>query len=89
MEEEVTVVSTRGQVVIPQSVRKRMRLKPKDRLIVYGEADTIIMKRLELPELKETWAKIRQIARERNRKHGRLSQKDIDKEVMAVRHAHR
>jgi AbrB family looped-hinge helix DNA binding protein len=88
MDEEVTVMSIRGQVVIPKGVRKKMRLKPKDRLIVYGEEDTIIMKRLDLPRQKETFERIKQIAKERDRKHGRLTRKDVDKEVMAVRHAH-
>ena len=83
---EVTVMSVRGQVVIPKEIRRRLKLKPKDRLIVYGKEGTIIMRRLELPELRETFERIKQIAKERDKKHGRLSQKDIDKEVMSVRH---
>ncbi len=88
MEEEVTVLSVRGQVVIPKEVRTKLQLKPKDRLIVYGEEDTIIMKRLSLPQLKETFERIKLISKERDRKHGKLSQKDIDREVSEVRHAH-
>lgn len=88
MTDEVTVMSVRGQVVIPKEVRKKLQLKSKDRFIVYGEEDTIIMKRLDLPELKETFERIKRIAKERNRRHGRLNQKDIDREVAAVRHAH-
>lgn len=88
MGEDVTVMSIRGQVVIPMEVRKKMQLKPKDRLIVYGEDDMIIMKRLDLPELKVAFEKIRQIVKERDRKYGRLTQKEVDKEVATARHAH-
>jgi AbrB family looped-hinge helix DNA binding protein len=85
MQEEVTVMSVRGQVVIPKDIRKRLSLKPKDRLIVYGEEDTIIMKRLVLPELEETFKKIGKLVKERNRKYGKLSEKDVEKAVAAYR----
>ncbi len=85
MGDEITVMSVRGQVVIPKEVRKRLKLKPKDRLMVYGEEDTIIMKRLELPGLKETFAKIKGIVNERNKKHGKLNIKQINKEIAASR----
>ena len=47
----------------------------------------IIMKKLSLPELKETWQKIAQIMKERNKKHGKLSEKDIRMEVAAYRNS--
>lgn len=87
MGEDVTVMSIRGQVVIPKEVRKRLRLKPRDRLMVYGEDDMIIMKRLDLPELKEAFKRIRQIVKHRDAKYGKLSLKEVDKEVAAARHA--
>lgn len=86
MSEEVTVMSVRGQVVIPMEVRKRLKLKPKDRLVVYGEDDTIIMKKLNLPELKDTFERIRQIVKARDKKYGRLSEKEVEEEVAAARH---
>ena len=82
---EVTVMSVRGQVVIPQEIRKRMKLRPKDRLVVYGEEDMIIMKRLELPELKQTFARIGQIMKGRNKRHGKLGEKDVKKELEGYR----
>lgn len=86
MTEAITVMSVRGQIVIPMEVRKKMKLKPRDRLIVYGEEDTIIMKRLDLPELKETFAKIRHIVKSRDKKYARLTEKQVEKEVLTERH---
>jgi AbrB family looped-hinge helix DNA binding protein len=85
MQEDVTVMSVKGQVVIPQDIRKRLKLRPKDRLIVYGEEDTIIMKKLALPELKATWKRISSIIKEKNKKYGTMSQKEINREITAYR----
>ena len=57
-EPEVTTISEKGQVVIPQSIRKEMGIKPKNKFLVYGRGDTIIMKKLELPSLKKEWEDI-------------------------------
>jgi len=84
-ESEITTVSAKGQVVIPQSVREKLKLKPKTKLIVYGEGDTIIMKKVQLPDLKEEWERIKQIIEERNRKHGPLTEEDVKREVEAYR----
>ena len=57
-EPEVTTISEKGQVVIPQSIRKELGIKPKNKFLVYGRGDTIIMKKLELPDLKKEWEDI-------------------------------
>ena len=85
MQEDVTVMSVKGQVVIPQEIRKRMKLLPKDRLIVYGDEDTIIMKKLVMPELKATWKKVSNAIKARNKKNGVMSQKEINREIAAYR----
>ena len=33
---DVTVVSEKGQVVIPQAIRKKLGIGPKSKLLVYG-----------------------------------------------------
>lgn len=38
-------VSTKGQVVIPQAIRRRLGIKPGDRLVIVGgENEAIVMK---------------------------------------------
>lgn len=58
----ITTISEKGQVIIPQKLRDMLGLTPKTKLLVYGYGDTIIMKRLELPdverELETLWDEI-------------------------------
>jgi len=88
-ETDVTTISAKGQVVIPQALRRKLKLKPKTKLLVYGEGDTIVMKRLSLPELREKWESIKQIMEERNRKYGPLTEEDVKREVDASRRERR
>ena len=48
-----TKMSSRGQVVIPEKVRKRLGLKPGVRFVVVGENDVIILKALTPPPMDE------------------------------------
>ena len=82
---EVTTVSEKGQVVIPQTLREKLGFEAKTKLLVYGEDDTLIMKKLHLPDLKEEWKQIKQIIEERNRKYGALTEEDVKREVKAYR----
>ncbi|MCW4001500.1 MAG: AbrB/MazE/SpoVT family DNA-binding domain-containing protein [Candidatus Bathyarchaeota archaeon] len=83
-EPEVTTVSEKGQVVIPQSIRKELGIKPKNKFLVYGKGDTIIMKKLELPDLKKEWNDIFKLM---DKKQLKISEQDIQKEVAAARKA--
>lgn len=61
-EPEITTISEKGQVNIPQKLRDKLGLTPNTKLLVYGYGDTIIIKRLELPdverELETLWDEI-------------------------------
>ncbi len=81
-EPEVTTISEKGQVVIPQSIRKELGIKPKNKFLVYGRGDTIIMKKLELPDIKQEWDDIFKLM---DKKGLKLSDEDVQKEVTAVR----
>ncbi len=48
-------MSEKGQVVIPQELRKMMGLKAKSKFVVVGKGDTIIMKKLVVPNMKKDW----------------------------------
>jgi len=79
---EVTTMSEKGQVVIPQSIRKELGIKPKTKFIVYGRGDTVIMKKLELPDLKKEWEDIFKLM---DKKELKMSDKEIQKEIAEVK----
>ena len=85
-EPEVTTISEKGQVVIPHSLRKELGIKPRTRFLVFGRGDTVIMKRLELPDVKKEWEEIFKMM---DRKGLRLSEREVQQEVAAVRRERR
>ncbi len=45
----ITSVSSRGQVVIPQSLRNRLKIHEGEKFVIIGEENTIVLKKLEMP----------------------------------------
>jgi len=81
-EPEVTTISEKGQVVIPQSIRRELGIKPKTKFLVYGRGDTVIMKKLELPDLKKEWKDIFKLM---DKKQLKISEKEIEQEIADAR----
>ena len=46
-----TRMSSKGQVVIPETIRKRLNLKEGAQFIVIGEGDVVILKTISAPNL--------------------------------------
>lgn len=65
-----------------------MGLKPKTKLLVYGSEDTLILKKLYVPDLREQWEKVKEIMNERNKKYGKLTEEEIVADVKAYRREH-
>jgi AbrB family looped-hinge helix DNA binding protein len=80
-EPEITTVSKKGQVVIPRAVRKKLKLKPKTKLLVYGVDDTIILKKLSMPDVKNELEELYRKIDERISKYGELSEAEIAEEI--------
>ena len=49
---EVVNLSSKGQLVIPKSMREEMGLNQMDKFVFVNDKDTIIMKRLQEEEIK-------------------------------------
>jgi AbrB family looped-hinge helix DNA binding protein len=48
-----TKMSSKGQVVIPEDIRKRLKLKAGSQFVVMGKDDVVILKTIEAPSLDE------------------------------------
>ena len=48
-----TKMSSKGQVVIPENIRKQLNLKAGAQFVVVGEKDVVILKNITSPSLDE------------------------------------
>ena len=48
-----TKMSSKGQVVIPENIRKQLKLKAGAQFVVVGEKDVVILKNISPPSLDE------------------------------------
>jgi AbrB family looped-hinge helix DNA binding protein len=78
-----TRMSSKGQVVIPETIRRQLKLEEGAQFIVVGDADVIILKAIALPDLGEFDALI-QKARKQAKEAG-LKPKDIQAAIAKVR----
>jgi AbrB family looped-hinge helix DNA binding protein len=84
-EEDITVVSGKGQVVIPQSLRVKLGLKPRTKLLVYSYKDAVIMKKMDIPDIVKDLRSIYQKVDARTAKYGRMSDEEINELVQKHR----
>jgi AbrB family looped-hinge helix DNA binding protein len=48
-----TRMSSKGQVVIPEEIRTKLRLKPGSRFVVLGQRDMVVLKALSPPSMEQ------------------------------------
>jgi len=80
---DTTRMSSKGQVVIPETVRNRLGLKPGAQFVVMGDRDVVIFKTIAAPARSE-FAGIAAKARRQAREAG-LHVSDVARAVRKVR----
>ncbi len=78
-----TRMSSKGQVVIPEDVRKKLGLKAGSQFVVVGENDVVIMKTITQPSMRDFDALIKK-ARKQAKSSG-MTKSDISKAIAGVR----
>jgi len=84
---ELIVLSSKGQVVIPQAIRQKLGLKAKSQLLAYHYKDTVVLKKVRLPDAVREMQRIWERVDRRVEKYGlrRLSMRDINAEIHRYR----
>ncbi|MYB19829.1 MAG: AbrB/MazE/SpoVT family DNA-binding domain-containing protein [Holophagales bacterium] len=80
---QTTKMSSKGQVVIPGAIRTRLGLEPGVQFVVIGEGDTIVLKPIAAPSMRE-FDEVMERAREAARRAG-MKRSDVASAIAAVR----
>ena len=78
-----TRMSSKGQVVIPEAIRKQLNLSEGSQFVVVGEGDVVILKTISAPSL-ESFEALIQEARLQAKSAG-LERSDIAKAINTAR----
>ncbi|MBS3758530.1 MAG: AbrB/MazE/SpoVT family DNA-binding domain-containing protein [Desulfobacterales bacterium] len=78
-----TKMSSKGQVVIPENIRKQLNLKEGAQFVVLGEKDVVILKNITPPAIDE-FDDLIATARKKARKAG-IKKSDIKDAILKVR----
>ena len=78
-----TRMSSKGQVVIPEEIRTRLRLEPGAQFVAVGEGDVVILKKISSPTLADFDVLIAE-ARRQARNAG-MKRSDITAALKSVR----
>ena len=78
-----TKMTSKGQVVIPEGIRKQLRLKAGSRFMVIGEKDVVILKEIAAPSMREFDSLIAEARR--SAKRAGVKKSDVGRAVREVR----
>lgn len=81
---DMTRLSEKGQIVIPNELRKQMGLREGTRFLVMGLEDTIILRRLEISQERIRLKRLLDRSRKMAEKVG-FTEKEIDRLIHSFR----
>ncbi len=78
-----TKLSSRGQVVIPENIRKKLKLEAGVQFVVLGDNDVVILKKISPPTIDEFDTLIKEA--QKTAKQAGLKKSDIELAIKKVR----
>ena len=84
-ETEIAVVGTKGQIVIPQKLRRELKITAKTKLAIYRKDDKLVVTKLNIPPLGKELRELFREIDEQNKGKKKPSEKEILEQVQAYR----
>ena len=84
-EPEIATVGTKGQVVIPQQIRKELGIKPKTKLAMYSRGGRLVAAKIEAPSLGDELKALFREVDERYKGKKRPTEREILAEIQTYR----
>ena len=85
---ELTTISTKGQVVIPQHIRKDLGLEVGSQIVISKMEDFVVLKKVNIPDPKEEFKKLTGLGQKHAKKLGLKSEEDVVRIIHESRKKH-
>jgi AbrB family looped-hinge helix DNA binding protein len=82
---EIAIVGTKGQIVIPQEMRRQLAIKPRTKLAIYRKDDKLVVTKVRLPTVREELDELFNEIDVQNKGKKVPSNRDVLKEIQAHR----
>ena len=82
---EIAIVGTKGQVVIPQRIRRELGISSKTKLAVYMRGNKLVLTKLEFPHLCEELKGLFREIDENYKKRRRPTEREILASIQSYR----
>ena len=74
---DITTVSSKGQVVIPNHIREELGLEKGSQIVVSTIEDIVVLKKIRIPDPSEEFAKLTAFGKKHAAKIGVTSEEDV------------
>jgi len=73
-----------GQITMPKELRKVLEIKEGDILEVQMEKNKVVLKPKILVDKNQAWARLNQAMAKVGKRHGKISEKEVDSDVLGA-----
>ena len=87
---EITKVSTKGQIVIPQEIRKELGIESGTSMAVTKMKDYVLLKKIKIPDLKKEFEELTKFGEAWAKKNNLKNEEDVARlmhKMRGVKHA--